>query len=96
MNGAVVAVLARAGDRVKKGQRIVIVEAMKMQHEIAAERDGVLARIHVKEGDQVATRQLLGELVDQDAEASQMSAHEPRQPRPAAIDLRPGATDPNL
>jgi geranyl-CoA carboxylase alpha subunit len=62
MNGAVVAVLAKVGDSVKKGQRIVIVEAMKMQHEIAAERDGVLARIHVKAGDQVATRQLLGEL----------------------------------
>ena len=62
MNGAVVAVLAKVGDSVKKGQRIVIVEAMKMQHEIAAERDGVLAKIHVREGDQVATRQLLGEL----------------------------------
>jgi geranyl-CoA carboxylase alpha subunit len=62
MNGAVVAVLAKVGDSVTKGQRIVIVEAMKMQHEIAAERDGVLARIHVKPGDQVATRQLLGEL----------------------------------
>jgi geranyl-CoA carboxylase alpha subunit len=62
MNGAVVAVLAKVGDSVKKGQRIVIVEAMKMQHEIAAERDGILARIHVKAGDQVATRQLLGEL----------------------------------
>jgi geranyl-CoA carboxylase alpha subunit len=62
MNGAVVAVLAKVGDSIKKGQRIVIVEAMKMQHEIAAERDGILARIHVKAGDQVATRQLLGEL----------------------------------
>jgi geranyl-CoA carboxylase alpha subunit len=62
MNGAVVAVLAKVGDHVKKGQRIVIVEAMKMQHEIAAERDGVVARIHVREGDQVATRQILGEL----------------------------------
>ncbi len=64
MNGAVVAVLAKAGDNVKKGQRIVIVEAMKMQHEIVAERDGIVARIHVKEGDQVTTRQLLGELQD--------------------------------
>jgi geranyl-CoA carboxylase alpha subunit len=64
MNGAVVAVLAKAGDEVKKGQYIVIVEAMKMQHEIVAERDGVVARIHVKEGDQVTTRQVLGELQD--------------------------------
>jgi geranyl-CoA carboxylase alpha subunit len=69
MNGAVVAVLARVGESVKKGQRIVIVEAMKMQHEIAAERDGVLARILVKAGDQVATRQLLGELQELQVES---------------------------
>jgi geranyl-CoA carboxylase alpha subunit len=97
MNGAVVAVLAKAGERVKKGQRIVIVEAMKMQHEILAERDGVLARIHVQEGDQVATRQLLGELADQGAEVSnQKSEREPPHRRAEAIDLGPGASDPDL
>ena len=69
MNGAVVAVLAKVGESVKKGQRIMIVEAMKMQHEIAAERDGVLARILVKAGDQVATRQLLGELQELQVES---------------------------
>jgi geranyl-CoA carboxylase alpha subunit len=62
MNGAIVGVLAAPGDRVAKGQRLVVLEAMKMQHEINAERDGVVDKILVKPGDQVATRQLLVEL----------------------------------
>jgi len=70
MNGAIVAVLARAGDRVAKGQRIVVLEAMKMQHEIAAERDGTVAQIAVKPGDQVATRQLLAVLAAETEAAS--------------------------
>ena len=79
MNGAVVAVLAKAGERVRKGQRILIVEAMKMQHEIAAERDGVVARIHVKAGDQVATRQVLGELQDSEGGSQEPGPPERRQ-----------------
>lgn len=62
MNGRIVAVLAKAGDKVAKGQRVVVLEAMKMQHEIAASRAGTLERVAVKEGDQVATRQLLAAL----------------------------------
>ena len=62
MNGAIVGVLAKPGDRVVKGQRIVVLEAMKMQHEISAERDGTIDKVLVKPGDQVATRQLLVEL----------------------------------
>jgi geranyl-CoA carboxylase alpha subunit len=66
MNGAIISVLAKAGDRVAKGQRIVVLEAMKMQHEISAEREGTIARILVNPGDQVATRQLLAELVPEE------------------------------
>jgi geranyl-CoA carboxylase alpha subunit len=62
MNGAIISVLVQPGDRVGKGQRIVVLEAMKMQHEISAERDGTVDKILVKPGDQVATRQLLVEL----------------------------------
>lgn len=64
MNGRIVSVLAKAGETVAKGQRIVILEAMKMQHEIVAPRDGALASVNVAEGDQVATRQLLAALVE--------------------------------
>jgi geranyl-CoA carboxylase alpha subunit len=63
MNGRIVRLAAKPGDPVRKGQAIVVLEAMKMQHEITAPRDGVLASIPVGEGQQVATRALLAELV---------------------------------
>jgi geranyl-CoA carboxylase alpha subunit len=75
MNGAIVSVFANAGDTVTKGQRVVVLEAMKMQHEIFAERDGVIDKILVKPGDQVATRQLLVEL-KQEQNAAQVRAEE--------------------
>ena len=40
MNGVIVNVLAKPDDPVAKGQCVVVLEAMKMQHEIVAERDG--------------------------------------------------------
>ena len=60
MNGVIVNVLAKPDDPVAKGQCVVVLEAMKMQHEIVAERDGVIDKILVKPGDQVATRQASG------------------------------------
>jgi len=62
MNGKVVAVLVAEGERIEKGQRLVVVEAMKMQHEMMAGASGTVARLAVKPGEQVATRQLLVEL----------------------------------
>ncbi|RTL72790.1 MAG: acetyl-CoA carboxylase biotin carboxylase subunit [Hyphomicrobiales bacterium] len=62
MNGRIVAVLAEVGDRVEKGQRIVVLEAMKMQHEIVASIAGTLEAVAVRTGDQVATRQVLAEI----------------------------------
>jgi geranyl-CoA carboxylase alpha subunit len=74
MNGAVVSVLAKPGDPVARGQRVVVLEAMKMQHEIAAERDGTIAAINVKKGDQVTTRQLLAVLATEPAEQHEGSS----------------------
>ena len=62
MNGKVVAVRVAEGDVVEKGQCLVVVEAMKMQHEMTAGMAGKVGRIAIKPGDQVATRQLLVEL----------------------------------
>jgi geranyl-CoA carboxylase alpha subunit len=62
MNGRVVRVNGKAGDDVRKGQCLVVLEAMKMQHEISASRDGVLVDVPVQEGQQVATRTLLAVL----------------------------------
>ena len=71
MNGAIVAVFAKPGDHVSRGQRIVVLEAMKMQHEISAERDGTVGEILVKPGDQVATRQVLAVLAPEPAAAKE-------------------------
>jgi geranyl-CoA carboxylase alpha subunit len=45
MNGKVVAVLVAEGEAVEKGQRLVVVEAMKMQHEMTAGCTGTVARL---------------------------------------------------
>ena len=76
MNGAIVAVFAKPGDRVSRGQRIVVLEAMKMQHEIGAERDGTVGEILVKPGDQVATRQVLAVLAPEPATAQERRTEE--------------------
>jgi 3-methylcrotonyl-CoA carboxylase alpha subunit len=54
MPGKVVAVLASAGQSVKKGDALVIMEAMKMEHTIAAPHDGVVEDMLYGVGDQVA------------------------------------------
>jgi 3-methylcrotonyl-CoA carboxylase alpha subunit len=54
MPGKVVAVLATAGQKVKKGDPLVIMEAMKMEHTIAAPSDGLVEEILYQVGDQVA------------------------------------------
>ncbi|PSF04727.1 3-methylcrotonyl-CoA carboxylase [Marinobacter fuscus] len=54
MNGSIVAVQTKVGDRVNAGQSLVIMEAMKMEHAIKAPADGVVTDIFYSEGDQVA------------------------------------------
>ncbi|MBI1216693.1 MAG: acetyl-CoA carboxylase biotin carboxylase subunit [Alphaproteobacteria bacterium] len=53
MPGKVVAVRVDLGAAVKKGQPLVIVEAMKMEHTVIAPADGVVEAIHAAVGDQV-------------------------------------------
>jgi pyruvate carboxylase subunit B len=59
MPGLVVKVEVAEGDRVGAGQGLVIVEAMKMENELKAEADGVVARIHVEAGQAVEKDQIL-------------------------------------
>jgi 3-methylcrotonyl-CoA carboxylase alpha subunit len=54
MPGRVAAVLVEPGERVTKAQRLIVLEAMKMEHALAAPFDGVVADLSVKAGDQVA------------------------------------------
>ena len=54
MHGKVVAVFVQPGDRVEKGQRLAIVEAMKMEHALVAPMDGEVAEVAAEAGAQVA------------------------------------------
>jgi 3-methylcrotonyl-CoA carboxylase alpha subunit len=64
MPGKVVSFLARAGDKVERGQALAVMEAMKMEHTISAPRDGVVAELLYAVGDQVAEGGELLRLVD--------------------------------
>jgi 3-methylcrotonyl-CoA carboxylase alpha subunit len=54
MPGKVVSFAVKAGDSVKKGQALAVLEAMKMEHTIAAPGDGQVAELLYAPGDQVA------------------------------------------
>ena len=59
MPGRIVSVATKDGDAVKRGQRLVVLEAMKMEHAITAPFDGIVADLLVHEGDQVTEGSLL-------------------------------------
>ena len=62
MDGAIVDVLIAEGASVSKGQLLVVLEAMKMEHPLKAGVDGIVRRVGVSQGDQVKNRQLLVEI----------------------------------
>nr|BFD43443.1 geranyl-CoA carboxylase subunit apha [Pseudomonas sp. FFPRI_1] len=62
MDGAIVDVLVSEGMRVSKGQLLLVLEAMKMEHPLKAGIDGVITRVQVNLGDQVKNRQILVEV----------------------------------
>jgi biotin carboxyl carrier protein len=62
MDGAVIDVPVRVGQQVDHGQTLVVVEAMKLEQRVAADRAGVVSAIHVARGTQVKARQLLVEV----------------------------------
>jgi 3-methylcrotonyl-CoA carboxylase alpha subunit len=59
MPGRVVKVLAAEGERVKKGQALMILEAMKMEHTITSPREGVIERVAFAENELVPADALL-------------------------------------
>ena len=63
MPGLIVSLPARAGQPVKEGEVLVILESMKMDNELRAPRDGTVARLHVEVGDSVEGKQMLVTLV---------------------------------
>ena len=51
--GIIISVDVKEGQAVKRGQKVAVIEAMKMENEILAECDGTIAAVHVKQGDSV-------------------------------------------
>ena len=54
MPGVIIDVKVNVGDTVKKGDTVVVLEAMKMENNINADRDGKVVAIQVAKGDTVA------------------------------------------
>ncbi len=67
MPGRVIAVDAQQGDRVTKGQKLLTLEAMKMEHSLTAPFDGIVAELNAAEGAQVTEGTLLARIEKEDA-----------------------------
>ena len=62
MPGKILAIKANAGQAVKRGEVVMILEAMKMENEITAPEDGTIASINVAVGDSVESGDTLATL----------------------------------
>ena len=51
--GVIISVDVKEGQAVKRGQKVAVIEAMKMENEILSDVDGTITAIHVKQGDSV-------------------------------------------
>jgi biotin carboxyl carrier protein len=69
MPGVVTRVMAAPGDEVKKGQPLVALEAMKMEHLIRAPRDGRIRQVNAQPGQMVAGGATLVELEETEGES---------------------------
>ena len=70
MPGLLRSVEAQVGQRVAKGDRLAVLEAMKMEHALLAARDGVVAEVLAAEGDQVEAGAALVRLEAEETEAA--------------------------
>jgi geranyl-CoA carboxylase alpha subunit len=62
MHGKLVEISVREGASVRRGDRLAVLEAMKMQHEIVAGVDGRVASIAASAGSQIAAGSLILEI----------------------------------
>lgn len=52
--GVIISVDVKQGDSVKRGDKVAVIEAMKMENEILSDCDGTVTAVHVQKGDTVA------------------------------------------
>ena len=64
MPGIIIATPAAEGSHIHKGDKVVILESMKMENELRSPRDGVVTRVQVKPGDSVEKGQVLAVISD--------------------------------
>lgn len=60
--GNILNIMVKAGDEIKKDQKLLIMEAMKMENEIKAEKDGIVKAILVQNGQSVLQGEVLIEI----------------------------------
>jgi len=68
MHGLLLEILVETGARVARGDKLAVLEAMKMQHEILAEIDGTVETIAATAGKQIAADDLILEIVADEEE----------------------------
>jgi glutaconyl-CoA/methylmalonyl-CoA decarboxylase subunit gamma len=64
--GLIIDIKVREGEKVKAGQNIIVMEAMKMENQILATTDGTVKKIFVKKGDNVAEGNAMVEIARSD------------------------------
>ncbi|TMJ19740.1 MAG: acetyl/propionyl/methylcrotonyl-CoA carboxylase subunit alpha [Alphaproteobacteria bacterium] len=62
MPGRIIALAVKLGDTVTKGQKLLTLEAMKMEHSLAAPFDGIVAELNAEEGTQVSEGAMLARI----------------------------------
>ena len=62
MPGTIVEIKVSVGDKVSAGDGLVVIEAMKMENEIQAPKNGTIMAIHVAKGDSVSPNETLLEI----------------------------------
>ena len=65
LHGRVIDVFVKVGDKVAEGQKLAIVEAMKMQHEIFSEVEGIVVDVRIVSDQQVSVNDLMIEIVEE-------------------------------